>query len=67
MVCTGEAVVIVTPGVRREQAESVAASPVVTDTYVLFGFQIKQLLVIEYDEESRPVVRKWRGIDTYYL
>ena len=36
---SGEAVVISNPRV-REQAESIAASPVVIDSYVLFEFQI---------------------------
>lgn len=56
---SGEAVVISNSGVRRKQAERIAASPVVADNYVLFEFQVRQVLVVEYDEERRPVVRRW--------
>ena len=55
---SGEAVVISNPSV-REQAESIAASPVVIDRYVLFEFQVKRVLVVEYDEERKPVIRRW--------
>lgn len=58
---SGEAVVIDNLSVRREQAESVAASPVVTENYVLFEFQVRRVLVVEYDEERRPVVRRWKS------
>ena len=54
---SGEAVVISNPRV-REQAESIAASPVVIDSYVLFEFQVNRVLVVEYDEE-RKLVRRW--------
>ena len=43
----------------RAQAESIAASPVVIDSYVLFEFQVKCVLVVEYDEERKKVVRRW--------
>lgn len=56
---SGEAVVISNPHVRREQAESIAASPVVTDRYFLFEFQVNHVLVVEYDEERKPVVHRW--------
>ena len=56
----GEAVAISDTHVRREQAERIAASPVVTDKYVLFGLQVKRVMVVEYDEEKKPVVRRWR-------
>jgi hypothetical protein len=55
---SGEAVVISDPGV-REQAEIIAASSVVIESYVLFEFQIKRVLVVEYDEERKPVVHRW--------
>ena len=55
---SGEAAVISNPTV-REQAESIATSPVVIDNYVLFEFQVKRVLVVEYDEERKPVVRRW--------
>ena len=43
----------------RAQAESIAAAPVVNDSYVLFEFQVKRVLVVEYDEERKKVVRRW--------
>ena len=43
----------------RAQAESIAAAPVVNDSYVLFEFQVKCVLVVEYDEERKKVVRRW--------
>ncbi len=57
---SGEAVVVSNPRV-REQAQSVAASSVVIDAYVLFEFQVKQVLVVEYDAERKPVVHRWSG------
>lgn len=57
---TGEVVVISNSRVRRKQAERIAASPVVMDSYVLFEFQVKRVLVVEYDDEKKPVVRRWR-------
>ena len=55
---SGEAAVISDPRI-REQAEKIAASPVVIDSYVLFEFQVGHVLVVEYDEEKKPVVRRW--------
>lgn len=46
----------------RTQAESIAASPVVIDSYVLFEFKVERVLVVEYDEDRKPVVRRWRGM-----
>jgi len=43
----------------RAQAERIAAAPVVNDSYVLFEFQVKRVLVVEYDEERKKVVRRW--------
>jgi len=43
----------------RAQAESIAAAPVVNDSYVLFEFQVKRVLMVEYDEEKKRVVRRW--------
>lgn len=57
---SGEAVVISDPFV-RERAESIAASPVVIDSYVLFEFQVKSVLVVAYDEERKPVVHRWNS------
>ena len=44
----------------REQAENIAAVPVVDDGYALFEFQVKRVLVVEYVEERKKVVRLWR-------
>ena len=55
---SGEAVEISNPDI-REQVESIAASPVVIDSYVLFEFSVKRVLVVEYDEERKPVIRRW--------
>ena len=43
----------------RARAESIAASPVVVDSYALFEFQVKRVLLVEYDEERKKVVRHW--------
>jgi hypothetical protein len=61
---SGEAVDIADPGLRREQAESIAASPVVQDSYALFEFLVRRVLVVEYDEQRKPVVRRWRSEKT---
>ena len=55
---SGEAVVIQDPSV-REPAQRYAASSVVIDSYVLYEFQIQQVLVVEYDE-GKPVVRRYK-------
>ena len=55
---SGEASVI-TDACVREQAQRIAASQVVIDSYVMFEFQVRRVLVVEYDEEKKPVVRKW--------
>jgi hypothetical protein len=43
----------------RLQAMSIAASSVVIESYVLFEFQVGHVLVVEYDEEKKSVVRRW--------
>jgi hypothetical protein len=43
----------------RKQAESIAAAPVVNDSYVLFEFRVKRVLVVGYDEEKNKVIRHW--------
>lgn len=44
----------------RSRAESLAASPVVVDSYALFEFQVQRVLVVEYDEEKKRVIRRWK-------
>jgi len=55
---SGDAVQITDPNVRA-QAEKIASSPVVIDSYFLFEFTIARVLVVEYDQERKPVVRRW--------
>jgi len=43
----GEAEKITNSRVRREQAEKIAASPVVMDRYVLFEFHVQRVLVVD--------------------
>ena len=57
---SGNTLVIDDKSVRRQQAESIAASQVVTDTYILFEFQVNNVLVVEYDEDWKPVPRRWK-------
>lgn len=57
---TGDAEYIIDPS-QRAQAARIAASPVVTDSYALFDFQIAQVLAVEYDEEKEKVIRRWRS------
>jgi len=55
---SGDAVEITDPSVRT-QAEKIAASSVVIDSYFLFEFHIARALVVEYDRERKPVVQHW--------
>lgn len=55
---SGEALVISDLDI-RQQAERTAASSVVLESYVLFEFQVRQVLVVEYDEQRTPMVRRW--------
>jgi hypothetical protein len=55
---SGAAAEITDPHVRL-QAEKIAASPVVFDSYFLFEFQVAHVLVVEYDQERKPVIRRW--------
>ena len=55
---SGEAVVVADPAV-REQARITAESPVVSDDYFLFAVQVERVLVVEYNEERKPVLRRW--------
>ena len=49
----------VTDPAARSRAMKIAGSPVVIESYVLFEFQVERALVVEYDEERKPVVRRW--------
>jgi len=47
----------------RQKATLIADSPVVTEGYYLFEFHIAYALVVEYDADWQPVVRRWkRGV-----
>jgi hypothetical protein len=56
----GKAKEIVDPDT-RQLAESIANSPVVIDSYVLFEFVVNSVLAIEYDDNRKPIVRRWDG------
>jgi len=58
---SGKAEVVSDPSARAN-AEKVAASPVITDSYVLFDFHIERVLVVEYDEDRKKFVRRWQRI-----
>lgn len=49
----------ITDSIVREQAENLAAAPVVDESYALFEFQVKRVLAVEYDEEKKKVIRRW--------
>ena len=49
----------ITDPVVRAQAESIAAAPVVDDTYVLFEFLVERVLLVEYDDQKKKVVSRW--------
>jgi hypothetical protein len=57
---SGTAEVIADPIVRA-RAVSYAASPEITDGYVLFEFHIDSVLVVEHDEDLNPIPRRWRS------
>ena len=40
-------------------AANIAASPVLTDDYVLFEFQVYKVMLIEYDNVGRRTVQRW--------
>ena len=43
----------------RTAAANIAASPVLSDDYVLFEFQVYKVMLIEYDNEGRRTVQRW--------
>lgn len=55
---SGKAEEISDPAVRA-RTERIAAVPVVDDSYALFEFQVKRVLVVEYDEEKKKVIHRW--------
>ena len=43
----------------RAKAANIAASPVVTNSYVMFEFRIDNALLVEYDDEGKRTVQHW--------
>jgi hypothetical protein len=56
---SGMAQAIGNADVRWQAAEKIAASPVVTNGYVLFEFRVDNALLIEYDDEGKRAVQRW--------
>jgi len=56
---SGVAQVMSNADVRRQAAEEIAASPVVTNDYVMFEFRVDNALLVEYDDEGKRTVRRW--------
>ena len=55
---SGNTKVITDPKVRA-QAEKIMAPPVAIDDYVLFDFQVERVLLVEYDDEKKKIIRRW--------
>ncbi len=55
----GTAEIISDADIRRQAAEQIAASPVVTKEYVLFEYRIDHALLIEYDQEGNRLIKRW--------
>jgi len=55
---SGEAHEITDPAIRA-RAESIAGSPVVLASYVLFEFHVRHVLVIEYNQAGKPIIQRW--------
>lgn len=51
---------VITDPVVRARAISYAAPPDVLDAYFLFHFQVKRVLVVEYDQDGKPMPQRWR-------
>jgi hypothetical protein len=54
-------VLVISDPILRAEAEKLASSPVVIDSYYLFEFLVERVLVIEYNEGGKRKVRHWRG------
>ncbi len=52
---------VVTDESIRKQAEKIAASSVVIDTYYLFEFRINNALLVEYDDDEKRMVQRWNS------
>jgi hypothetical protein len=58
LLVSGDVKVITDPTIRA-QADKIMAPPVAIDDYVLFDFQVETVLLVEYDEEKKKLVRRW--------
>jgi hypothetical protein len=58
---SGMAKVVNNMTVRRQVAAEIAASPVVTDEYFFFEFQVDNVLVVEYDRDGERTIRHWHS------
>lgn len=56
---SGRANIIGDVDVCKQTAKEIAASPVVTNDYVLFEFRIDNALVVEYDDDGNREVQRW--------
>jgi len=50
---------IIDDDLARAKAANIAASPVVTNSYVLFEFRVDNALSVEYDDEGKRTVQRW--------
>lgn len=55
----GTAEMITDPDIQN-QAVRIAGSPVVTDRYLLFEYHVEHVLLVEYDDNGKPVPRHWK-------
>lgn len=58
---SGMAQVINDADVRWQAAQEIAASPVVTNGYLLFEFRVDNALLVEYDDEGKRTVQRWHS------
>lgn len=57
---SGKALVVSDP-ILRAEAEKLASSPVVIDSYYLFEFLVERVLAVEYDEGGKRNLHRWRA------
>jgi hypothetical protein len=63
---SGTAKVLNNVTIRRQVAEEIAASPVVTDEYILFEFHVDHVLVVKYDCDGKRTVRHWHSHTSHH-
>lgn len=52
---------LITDPLVRQQAELIASSPVVVESYALFEFYIAHVLAVEYDEAKQKIIHCWHS------